>query len=80
MFGFFFGNRTFGEFNFFIDSRDRVFVKKKFEKFLSIVLDNRYLILVEKRKKMESFRRVIRLESFILDELDGSGEDNLNKS
>lgn len=75
-----FGNRTPGESNSSIDSRDRVPAEKKLEKPLPTVPDNRHLTLAEKRKKMESFRRATRPESFTSDELDGSGEDNLNKS
>lgn len=75
-----FGNRTPGESNSSIDSRDRVPVREKHEKPLPTVPDNRQLTLAEKRKKMESFRRATRPESFTSDELDGSGEDNLNKS
>lgn len=69
-----FGNRTPGESNSSLDSRDKV-------KPLPAVPDNKQLTLAEKRKKMESFRRATRPDSFTSDELGGSGEDlDLNKS
>ena len=69
-----FGNRTPGESNSSLDSRDKV-------KPLPAVPDNKQLTLAEKRKKMESFRRATRPDSFTSDELGGSGEDlDLDKS
>ncbi|XP_062595030.1 serine/arginine repetitive matrix protein 1-like [Saccostrea cucullata] len=76
-----FGNQTPGS-NSSIDSRDKVSASESRGKPLPAVPDNKQLTLAEKRKKMESFRRATRPDSFTSDELDRSGEDtdNLNKS